>query len=184
MMSKIITGRLQGVGLQIFKTGVLLIGESGIGKTDTALSLIDRGHKLIADDVVEYIYKDSQIILYPVENILQFIHIRGIGFIDINKAFSNYYSVISSGKLDIVIELTNDNNLLNSYHLSPICGEYILNQNHQLILPKFILPIGKSIRNLPLLIEQIVKIFIDKSRGIDNNQIFLERYNKFFEEQT
>ncbi len=179
----LITGRINGVGLKIFGLGVLLVGDSGIGKTDTALSLIDRGHGLVADDVVEFIYKDGIIIMHPIVGVPQFIHLRGIGFVDITKSFSYYKSIVSHTKLDIVIELSRDNELLNKYNLSPICDEFVLSQDHQIICPKFILPIGIYTRNLPLLIEQIIKVFIDKKVGVDANQIFLERYNQFFEEQ-
>ena len=178
-----LSGRLQGVALQVFKTGILIVGKSGIGKTDTALSLIDRGHLFLADDIVEYVYMNNEIILKIVDTLPQFMHIRGLGFIDANTSCSNYIATLSRLKLDLVIELNDDNKLLDKQHLSPICDFFILNEKFNLKVPKFILPIGRS-RNLPLLVEQLVKIFIDQKNDIDNNAFFLMKYNKFFEEQS
>lgn len=187
MKSKsILSGRLQGVALQVFKVGLLIIGKSGTGKTDTALSLIDRGHLFLSDDVVEYNYNKNnknEVILYPIADLPQFMHVRGLGFIDVGASFSSYAITLSHLKLDLVIELSDDDTLLNKDHLSPICGDFIVNEKLELRIPKFIIPVGNN-RNLALLVEQIVRIFIDQKNGVDKNKDFLIRYNKFFEEQS
>lgn len=176
-------GRVHGVALQVFKIGVLIIGKSGIGKTDTAMSLIDRGHLFLADDIVEYSYVKNEIILKPVSKLPQVMHVRGVGFIDVNSSFSNYITTLSQLKLDLVIELNEDNTLLDKNHLAPLKSEFIINKELMLKFPQFIIPVGRG-RNLPLLVEQIVKIFIEQKNGINKNADFLIKYNKFFEEQS
>ena len=180
--NSILLGRLHGVALQVFKVGLLIIGKSGIGKTDTALSLVEKGHLFLADDIVEYNYNKNEIILYPVADLPQFMHVRGLGFIDVSASFYNYAVTLSHLKLDLIVELSDDDALLNKHHLSPICSNFILNEELNLSVPKFIIPVGNN-RNLALLVEQIVKIFIDQKNGVDKNKDFLIRYNKFFKEQ-
>ena len=76
---------------------------------------------------------------------------------------------------DVVKVKTKDNRRLNE----KLSG---LNEELNLSVPKFIIPVGNN-RNLALLVEQIVKIFIDQKNGVDKNKDFLIRYNKFFKEQ-
>lgn len=96
-----------GVFMDIYGMGVLIIGESGIGKSETGLELIQRGHRLIADDRVElYMMDETRIIGEAPEILRHLIEIRGVGVIDIATMFG-VGAVRDSQVLDLVINLKN-----------------------------------------------------------------------------
>lgn len=94
-----------GVLVEVYGEGILILGESGVGKSETAVELIKRGHRLIADDAVE-IRKVSDISLVgsSPEMIRHFIEIRGIGIIDVKRLFG-LGSVKDTEKINMVINL-------------------------------------------------------------------------------
>ena len=94
-----------GVFVEIYGEGVLILGESGIGKSETAVELVKRGHRLIADDMVE-IKKVSAITLVGTapEIIRHYIEIRGIGVVDVRRIFG-MGAVKMTEKVDLVIKL-------------------------------------------------------------------------------
>ena len=96
-----------GVLMEIYGQGALIVGDSGVGKSETAIELIKRGHRLVADDAVE-IRRISQKTLVGCspENIRHFIELRGIGIINARRLFG-MASVKLSSKLDLVINLEN-----------------------------------------------------------------------------
>ena len=96
---------IHGVLVDCYGVGVLLMGESGIGKSEAALELIKRGHRLVTDDVVE-IHKVSEVTLVGTapEITRHFIELRGIGVIDIKTLFG-VQSVIETACIDLVIKL-------------------------------------------------------------------------------
>ena len=73
--------------MEIYGIGVLIKGESSIGKSETALELITKGHRLVADDVVDIIKLDDRLRGECPESIRHFLEIRGIGIIDINNLY-------------------------------------------------------------------------------------------------
>lgn len=96
---------LHGVLLDVYGVGILIMGESGVGKSETALELIKRGHRFIADDAVE-IRRVSQITLVGScpENIQYFLELRGIGIIDVKQMFG-VQSIKATQSIDLVIKL-------------------------------------------------------------------------------
>jgi len=96
---------IHGVLVDVFGEGVLIMGESGIGKSEAALELIKRGHRLVTDDVVE-IRKVSDDTLYgsAPEITRHFIELRGIGIIDVKTLFG-VESVKDTQSIDMVIKL-------------------------------------------------------------------------------
>jgi len=96
---------LHGTLLDIFGAGVLILGETGVGKSETALELVDRGHRLVADDVV-YISKRARKGLFGrgPELIRHHMEIRGIGIIDIRNIFG-VAAIRNSKGIDLVINL-------------------------------------------------------------------------------
>ena len=95
---------LHGVMLNINGVGVLLRGESGVGKSELALELISRGHALVADDRVDMIRTHNSIFCKSPEIIKNMIEIRGIGIIDVTKLYGST-STLDDSKLDLVINL-------------------------------------------------------------------------------
>lgn len=94
-----------GVFVEVYGEGVLLYGESGVGKSEVAMELIKRGHRLIADDAVEIrrVSKRSLVATSP-ENIRHFMELRGVGIINARNLFG-MGAVKKSAKLDMVINL-------------------------------------------------------------------------------
>ncbi len=94
-----------GVLIEIYGEGVFITGESGVGKSETAIELVKRGHRLVADDAVE-IRKVSNISLVgsSPDNIRHFLELRGIGIINARRLFG-IGAVKMSEKLDLVVEL-------------------------------------------------------------------------------
>ncbi len=94
-----------GVFVEVYGEGVLILGDSGVGKSETAVELIKRGHRLIADDAVE-IKKTGQktIVGSAPDNIRHFIELRGIGIINARRIFG-MGAVKLAEKIDMVIEL-------------------------------------------------------------------------------
>lgn len=94
-----------GVLIEIYGEGVLILGDSGVGKSETAIELVKRGHRLVADDAVE-IRRTSNITLVgsSPDNIRHFLELRGIGIINVRQLFG-MGSVKVTEKIDMVVEL-------------------------------------------------------------------------------
>lgn len=94
-----------GVLIEVYGEGMLILGESGVGKSETAVELIKRGHRLVADDAVE-IRKVSNISLVgsSPENIRHFLEIRGIGIVNARRLFG-MGAVKVTEKIDMIVEL-------------------------------------------------------------------------------
>ncbi|MCR2043960.1 HPr(Ser) kinase/phosphatase [Anaerosalibacter massiliensis] len=95
---------VHGVLVEVYGMGVLLIGQSGVGKSETALELIKRGHRLVADDTVEIKRVEDDIRGTAPELIRHFMEIRGIGIVDIERLYG--VSAVKNWEfIDLVIEL-------------------------------------------------------------------------------
>ncbi|MGN0588909.1 MAG: HPr(Ser) kinase/phosphatase [Ruminiclostridium sp.] len=94
-----------GVLIEIYGEGVLILGDSGVGKSETAIELVKRGHRLVADDAVE-IRRTSNITLVgsSPDNIRHFLELRGIGIINVRQLFG-MGAVKVTEKIDMVVEL-------------------------------------------------------------------------------
>ncbi len=96
---------VHGVLVDVFGEGVLLTGESGIGKSEAALELVKRGHRLVTDDVVEIRRVSEETLIGSAPDITKhFIELRGIGIIDV-KALFGASSVKDTASIDLVIRL-------------------------------------------------------------------------------
>ena len=96
---------IHGVLVDVYGEGVLIMGESGIGKSEAALELIKRGHRLITDDVVEIRKVSDETLIGTAPDITRhFIELRGIGIIDVKTLFG-VESVKNTGTIDLVIKL-------------------------------------------------------------------------------
>ena len=93
-----------GVLLDIYGEGVLITGDSGIGKSETAIELVKRGHRLVADDAVDIRRVSDQLIGKAPELIRHYIELRGIGVIDVRQLFG-MSAVILEAQIDLVVHL-------------------------------------------------------------------------------
>ena len=94
-----------GVLVEVYGEGILLLGESGVGKSETAIELVKRGHRLIADDAVEIRRVSSKTLVgTSPENIRHFVELRGIGIVNARRIFG-MGAVKMTEKVDMVIHL-------------------------------------------------------------------------------
>lgn len=139
---------IHGVLVEIFGSGVLLLGDSSVGKSETALDLIIRGHRLVADDVVVIKRMVTGLLGTSPENIRHFMEIRGLGILDIGRLYG-LGSVKTEEYIDLVIELKTWDDEEEYERLG-------LEEEHYEILgaliPKFVIPV-KTGRNIAMIIE-------------------------------
>lgn len=96
---------VHGVLIDVYGEGVLIVGDSGIGKSEAAIALIQRGHRLIADDAVEIRKVSDETLIGSAPDITKhFIELRGIGVLDVKTLFG-VRSIKDTGRIDMVIRL-------------------------------------------------------------------------------
>lgn len=97
--------RIHGVLVDVFEVGVLLLGKSGIGKSECALDLVQRGHRLVADDAVECDYRPPGMIFgEPAPLLRHHIEVRGLGILDIKELFG-ITAIRERKRIDLVVQL-------------------------------------------------------------------------------
>ncbi len=166
-LSKLLMNRLphkisiHGVLVQIFGLGTLIIGESAVGKSEAALDLVLRGHKLTADDLVIVERTNNEIIGKPTEMGSDLLQIRGLGIINV-RALYGESATISSSRIGLVVELEE----WQKGHQYTLLG--LRERRHRLFgisLPYLKLPV-KPGRNMATLIEVAARNQILKNRGV------------------
>jgi len=96
---------LHGVFVEVYGEGVLIVGESGIGKSETAVELVKRGHRLVADDVVDIKRVSAKTLVGTAPEVIRYyMELRGIGIIDVRRIFG-MGAVKPTEKVDLVINL-------------------------------------------------------------------------------
>lgn len=140
---------IHGVFVEVYGEGVLMTGESGVGKSETAVELIKRGHRLIADDEVEIRRVSDNILMGSApKNIKHFMELRGIGIVNVRRLFG-VCSIKNKEKVNMIIELKSwaPNQ---DYDRTGLKNQFadILNVK----IPKYTIPI-KPGRNLAIIIE-------------------------------
>ena len=97
--------RVHGVSIDVFGVGILLLGKSGIGKSECALELVQRGHRLVADDLVDCVLRPSGFVYGSAVDLLKnHLEVRGLGVLNIKDLFG-VASVRDSKRIDLVIRL-------------------------------------------------------------------------------
>ena len=160
--------QVHGVMMNIYGIGVLIMGESGIGKSELALDLIKRGHYLVADDVVEYSRFHYNIVCKAPEPLRRLLEIRGLGVVDVNLMFGAK-SYLERCNLDFVIKLVSASEFQkNNNRLEPaeMTTTFFDIEKTRLEIP---VTDGK---NISPIIEAAVTIYILKNEGIDTNEEF------------
>lgn len=160
-----------GVLVEVYGEGILLLGDSGVGKSETAIELLKRGHRLIADDAVE-IKKVSATTLVgrAPEIIRHYVELRGVGIVDVRRLFG-MGAVKESEKIDLVINLEEwDNNKM--------YDRLGLDENTTNILgidiPSITLPVSSG-RNLSVVIEVAAMNNRQKRMGYNTAKEFNKR---------
>ena len=168
-----VTNHTHGVFVKIKGRGVLIIGKSGIGKSEVALDLISRGHKLIADDSVSFYKNDQNAIIGEAPSLLKnLMEVRGLGIIDIKKLFGRK-SVCSEEKLFLVIELKIFRKKFAYSRLEMTINSFSL---FDINIPKIEIPMNQT-RHISLLIETAVKNYISLKNGSNTTNHLSQKLN-------
>ncbi|WP_304948388.1 HPr(Ser) kinase/phosphatase [Streptococcus sinensis] len=162
---------VHGVLMDIYGMGVLIQGDSGIGKSETGLELVKRGHRLVADDRVD-IYAKDEMTLWgePAEILRHLLEIRGVGIIDVMSLYGAS-AVKDSSQVQIAVYLENYDShkafdrLGNNAEELEIAGVGI---------PRIRIPV-KTGRNISVVIEAAAMNYRAKEMGFDATKIFEER---------
>ena len=169
-----------GVLMEIYGAGLLLIGESGIGKSETAVELLKRGHRLIADDAVEIrkIAKEKLVGTAP-ELIRNYIELRGIGIVNVAKLFG-MGAVKSENYIDLVVNIV-------PWNTEEVYDRMGLEEHFMDILgvqvPMYTIPVTPG-RNLAVILEVAAMNNRQRKMGYNAAMEFTERVNRHFEQVT
>ena len=162
---------IHGVLVDVFGEGVLIMGESGIGKSEAALELIKRGHRLVSDDVVEIRKVSDATLVGSAPDITKhFIELRGIGIIDV-KSLYGVESVKDTQNIDMVIKLE-DWDKDKEYDRLGLEDRYTEFLGNQVVCHN--IPIRPG-RNLAIIVESAAVNYRQKKMGYNAAQ---ELYNR------
>lgn len=162
---------LHGVLVEILGEGVLLLGESDVGKSETAMELVKRGHRLIADDLVEVSrVSDTTLVGRAPEIIRYLIEIRGLGILDVKELYG-VSSVKMQESIDFVINLE-------LWEEEKIYERLGLNEEYTDILgikvPSITIPVRPG-RNLAIILEVAAINFRQKQMGYNASRALMDR---------
>ncbi len=171
---------LHGSFIDVYGIGVLITGRSGIGKSEIALDLVERGHRLVADDVVMIVRKGENILIGSGSDVVKhFMEIRGLGLIDVRATFG-IRSIRYQKRIEIIVELKEwDPNI--EYTRTGLDHESIaiLGVN----MPHIKLPIFPG-KNITVIIEVVALDYLSKHYGYDAAKAFARRLDAAITEKT
>ena len=167
-----------GVFMDILGLGVLLTGESGLGKSELGLELISRGHGLVADDAVD-LYRISQTALEGrcPELLMNLLEVRGIGLLDI-KAIFGETAVRRKMRLKLIVHLVRKETMEREFERLPY--EPLYEDILGMPVRKVVIAVDAG-RNLAVLVEAAVRNTILQLRGIDTYNEFIQRHQRAME---
>ncbi|MEG2377257.1 MAG: HPr(Ser) kinase/phosphatase, partial [Clostridia bacterium] len=166
-----------GVLVEVYGEGLLLLGESGVGKSETAIELVKRGHRLIADDAVELKRVSAKTLVGNAPEIIRhFIELRGIGVVDVRRIFG-MGAIKPTEKVDLIINLEVWQDAKH-YDRLGMDSEYttILGVS----IPSLTVPV-KPGRNLAVILEVAAMNNRHKKMGYNAAQELTQRINEHFE---
>ncbi len=165
---------LHGVFMEIFSFGVLITGEAGSGKSELALELISRGHRLVADDAPDFTQITPSIVEGSCPPLLQdMLEVRGLGIMNIRQMFGDT-SVKPSKYLKMIVHLLHYNNEHNDANFR-LTGSASSQQVLDISIPVFRLPVAPG-RNLAVLTEVAVRLQMLRQQGKDPANDFMARH--------
>ncbi len=163
--------RIHGSLMSIYGEGVIIIGESGIGKSELVLNLLEKNHLFVADDALDIVEFAGELFGKSSKAVKNFLEIRGIGIIDIKRALG-IESILLDTKISLVIELKHLSQIKNKIDRlgTKIDSFRIHNQN----VPKITIPVSEG-RSLSSIVEMAV--IVHKMKKYDGYD-FLKEFNK------
>ncbi len=173
---------VHGVFMEVMGLGVLITGDAAIGKSELALELITRGHRLIADDIVELYQTSPDTLEGRCPSMLQdFIEVRGLGILNIRALFGEI-AVKPKKVLRFIVHLEKPADITKVEY-----DRLAMRQETETILgisvPKVRLPVAAG-RNIAVLVEVAVRAYILQLRGISSSQQFIERQQRYLQARS
>jgi len=169
---------MHGVFMDILGMGVLITGESGLGKSELGLELISRGNGLVADDAVDLYRINQTTIEARCPDLLQnLLEVRGIGLLDIRAIFGET-AVRRKMRLKLIVHLVRRETLERDYERLP--SEPLRQDVLGIPVQKVVIQVMAG-RNIAVLVEAAVRNTILQMRGIDTYQEFIERQRRAME---
>ena len=168
---------LHGVFMEVMGTGVLITGESSIGKSELALELLTRGHRLIADDATEFSRTAPDALNGTCPEMLRdFLEVRGLGILNVRAMFgANAIKLNRNLRLIIVLQDIEDARTIDRLH-----GSRQTRTIQSVDIPEITLPVAPG-RNLAVLLEVAVRNHILHMKGYDASQAFIDRQKRRLE---
>ena len=172
---------IHGVFLDVLGIGVLLTGESGIGKSELSQTMINRGHRLVADDAVLLHKANEEALTGRCPEILQdFLEVRGLGILNIRVMFGDT-SIKESKRLQLIVNIVAfDQEELKS--IDRLLGLYTTREILGIKIPEVTIPVAPG-RNLAVLVEGAVRNQVLKHTGYDAGLEFASRQRQLMDEQ-
>ena len=174
---------LHGVFMEIYSIGVLITGESGSGKSELALELISRGHRLVADDAPQFTQIAPDVLDGTCPELLQdLLELRGLGVLNIREMFGDT-AVKRNKYLRLVVHLQrmgSGTGERSSDGIDRLTGDVGIRRVLDLDVPMITLPVAPG-RNLAVLTEAAARLHILRIKGIDPGAAFLARHTQFLQ---
>jgi HPr kinase/phosphorylase len=165
---------MHGVFLEVYSIGVLITGEPGSGKSELALELLTRGHRLVADDATEFTLIAPDVIDGTCPDLLRdLLEVRGVGVLNVREMFG-HTAVKPSKYLRLMVHLKPLRDGEQTDGLTRLTGDVGHRELLDVQVPSITLPVAPG-RNLSVLVEAAVRSHMLKSKGIDPAQTFIDR---------
>ncbi len=165
---------VHGVYMEVLGMGVLLTGESGIGKSELALELLSRNHRLIADDAVEFVHIGPDVLVgqSPSGALSDYLEVRGLGILDVRTMFGET-AVRHKKRLHLIVRMEKmDKRRMRK--LDRLQAQQLTRTILDVEIPEVVLFVGAG-RNLAVLVEAAVRSYILRMWGIDTLKDFMQR---------
>jgi len=167
---------VHGVYMEVMGMGVLITGEAGIGKSELALELLSRNHRLIADDAVEFVRVGPDVIVGQCPTLLSdFLEVRGLGILDIRLMFGET-AVRHKKKLHLIVRLESMQRMKLS-KLDRLQSKQLSRNILGIDTPEVVLFVGPG-RNLAVLVETATRAYILRMWGFDPLDEFMKRHHE------